>query len=139
MRLTDLCKKIEEKFKEKVQTLVYIENDPAFKALLNKFLSQFNIRVIDIYPKEKIYEILEHEKFQLIIILSKEIREGFSKFIFHIKTLVPDLMILEYLYFSKIEFSDFFSWGIDDFIIKPFSLEEFKAKIFKLLKEYIIV
>jgi len=146
MRLTDLCKQIEEKFKEKVQILVYIENDPAFKALLNKFLSQFNIRVIDIYPKEKIYEILEHEKFQLIIILSKEIKEGFSEFIFHIKTLVPeskiliilDLMILEYLYFSKIEFSDFFSWGVDDFIIKPFSLEEFKAKIFKLLKEYIL-
>lgn len=146
MRLTDLCKQIEEKFKEKVQTLVYIENDPAFKALLNKFLSQFNIRVIDIYPKEKIYEILEHEKFQLIIILSKEIKEGFSEFIFHIKTLVPeskiliifDLMILEYLYLSKIEFSNFLSWGVDDFIIKPFSLEEFKAKIFKLLKEYIL-
>jgi len=146
MRLTDLCKQIEEKFKEKVQTLVYIENDPAFKALLNKFLSQFNIRVIDIYPKEKIYEILEHEKFQLIIILSKEIKEGFSEFIFHIKTLVPeskiliifDLMILEYLYLSKIEFSNFLSWEVDDFIIKPFSLEEFKAKIFKLLKEYIL-
>jgi len=146
MRLTDLCKQIEEKFKEKVQILVYIENDPAFKALLNKFLSQFNIRVIDIYPKEKIYEILEHEKFQLIIILSKEIKEGFSEFIFHIKTLVPeskiliifDLMILEYLYLSKIEFSNFLSWGVDDFIIKPFSLEEFKAKIFKLLKEYIL-
>jgi len=146
MKLTDLCKQIEEKFKEKVQTLVYIENDPAFKALLNKFLSQFNIGVIDIYSKEKIYEILEHEKFQLIIILSKEIKEGFSEFIFHIKTLVPeskiliifDLMILEYLYLSKIEFSNFLSWGVDDFIIKPFSLEEFKAKIFKLLKEYIL-
>ena len=146
MKLTDLCKQIEEKFKERVQILVYIENDPAFKALLNKFLSQFNIRVIDIYSKEKIYEILEHEKFQLIIILSKEIKEGFSEFIFHIKTLVPeskiliifDLMILEYLYLSKIEFSNFLSWGVDDFIIKPFSLEEFKAKIFKLLKEYIL-
>ena len=77
MKLTDLCKQIEEKFKEKVQTLVYIENDPAFKALLNKFLSQFNIGVIDIYSKEKIYEILEHEKFQLIIILSKDKRRIF--------------------------------------------------------------
>jgi len=63
MRLTDLCKQIGEKFKEKVQTLVYIKNDPAFKALLNKFLSQFNIRVIDIYPKEKIYEIFEQKNF----------------------------------------------------------------------------
>jgi len=146
LKLVDLCEQIEKKFKERVQSLIYIENDPAFRALLNKFLTQFNINVVEAYSKEEITNILEKEKFQIVIILSKEIKDGLSGFIFHIKNVSPeskiliilDLMILEYLYLSKIDFSDFFSWGVDDFIIKPFSLEEFKAKIFKLLKEYIM-
>lgn len=146
MKLADLCEKIEKRFEEKVQALVYIENDPAFRALLNKFLTQFNIEVVEVFSKEEILQILEKEKFQIFIILSKEIKEGFSSLVFHIKTLFPeskiliilDLMILEYLYLLKIDFLDFFSWGVDDFIIKPFSLEEFKAKIFKLLKEYLM-
>ncbi|PMP67888.1 MAG: hypothetical protein C0190_02380 [Thermodesulfobacterium geofontis] len=146
MKLTELCEKIEKKFKEKVKFLVYIENDSAFRVLLNKFLTQFDIEVIEAFSKEEIFQILGKEKFQILIILSREIKEGFSGLIFHIKTLSPeskvliilDLMILEYLYLLKIDFLDFFSWGVDDFIIKPFSLEEFKAKIFKLLKEYLL-
>ncbi len=146
MKLVNLCEQIERKFKKKVQSLIYIENDSAFRALLNKFLSQFNINVIEVFSKEEMIDLLEKEKFQIIVILSKEIKDGFSNFIFQIKNLSPesriliilDLMVLEYLYLSKIDFSDFFSWGVDDFIVKPFSLEEFKAKIFKLLKEYLM-
>jgi diguanylate cyclase (GGDEF)-like protein len=145
LKILDLCKQIEEKFKERVQVLLYIENDPAFRTLLNKFLTQFNINVVEVFSKEEILAILEQEKFQILIILSKEVKEGFSGLVFNIKTIAPeskiliilDFMILEYLYLLKIDFLDFFSWGVDDFIIKPFSLEEFKAKIFKLLKEYL--
>jgi diguanylate cyclase (GGDEF)-like protein len=146
LKLSDLCKQIEEKFKEKVQALLYIENDPAFRALLNKFLTQFNIDVVEVFSKEEMLAILEQERFQILTILSKEVKEGFSSLVFNIKTIAPeskiliilDFMILEYLYLLKIDFLDFFSWGVDDFIIKPFSLEEFKAKIFKLLKEYLM-
>ena len=146
MKLPDLCKQIEERFKEKVQVLLYVENDPAFRALLNKFLTQFNIDVVEAFSKEEIFINLEQEKFQILIILSKELKEGFSSLVFNIKTLAPeskiliilDFMILEYLYLLKVDFLDFFSWGVDDFIIKPFSLEEFKAKIFKLLEEYLM-
>jgi len=146
LKLPDLCKQIEERFKEKVQVLLYVENDPAFRALLNKFLTQFNIDVVEAFSKEEIFINLEQEKFQILIILSKELKEGFSSLVFNIKTLAPeskiliilDFMILEYLYLLKVDFLDFFSWGVDDFIIKPFSLEEFKAKIFKLLEEYLM-
>jgi diguanylate cyclase (GGDEF)-like protein len=146
LKLPDLCKQIEERFKEKVQALMYVENDPAFRALLNKFLTQFNIDVVEAFSKEEMFTNLEQEKYQILIILSKELKEGFSSFVFNIKTLAPeskiliilDFMILEYLYLLKVDFLDFFSWGVDDFIIKPFSLEEFKAKIFKLLKEYLM-
>ncbi len=146
MKLNDLCIHIEQKFKEELKVILHIEGDPLFRSFLSKFLSQFKMSVLEIDQKEKIYEILKYEKVQLIIILSKEIKKGFSEFIFYLKTLVPetkiliilDLVVLEYLYFYKIDFSDLFTWGVDDFIIKPFSLEEFKAKIFKLLKEYLL-
>jgi len=114
LKLSDLCKQIEEKFKEKVQALLYIENDPAFRALLNKFLTQFNIDVVEVFSKEEMLAILDQERFQILIILSKEIKEGFSSLVFNIKTLAPeskiliilDFMILEYLYLLKIDFSD---------------------------------
>ncbi len=146
MKLNDLCIHIEKKLKEKLKVLLYIEGDPLFRSFLNKFLSQFGINVLEVDQKEKIYELLKQEKAQLIIILSREIKKGFSEFIFYLKTLVPetriliilDLVVLEYLYFYKVDFLDLFTWGVDDFIIKPFSLEEFKAKIFKLLKEYLL-
>ena len=136
MTLPNYCQVIEKELYEKVKVLFKSE-DTTLKPLITEFLKELGIEVTEIFFSEEIFELLGKGEYQVIIIsfahnnennlfLLEEIKKSFSE--------VKILCILDY--FKELDLGRYFDAGADDIIFKPFSLGEFKARLFKLLKEY---
>jgi diguanylate cyclase (GGDEF)-like protein len=136
MTLPNYCQVIEKELYEKVKVLFKSE-DTTLKPLITEFLKELGIEVAEIFFSEEIFELLGKGEYQVIIISFAHNNENNLFLLEEIKKSFSEVKILCMLdYFKELDLGRYFDAGADDIIFKPFSLGEFKARLFKLLKEY---
>ncbi len=136
MTLLNYCQLIEKELHEKVKVLLK-EDDFMLKTLIMEFLKDLGIKVKEVFFSEEIFHFLANEIFQVAIISFTYNDQGNLSLLEEIKKVFPDVKILCMLdYFKELDLGEYFEAGADDIILKPFSLGELKARLFKLLREY---
>lgn len=117
--------------------ILIVEDDIEINSLVNKILSNEGFDVVQVYDGQSAVEKIElDEKFQLIILdLMLPYIDGFE-LIRRIrqKSTVPLLIISSKS--SEMDKVAALSMGGDDYIVKPFSLNEFIVRVKTLLRRY---
>lgn len=140
-KINTLCEKIEDFIQEDLNFLI-LERDSYWKNLLVEIFNNLGVES-EVFSSEN--ELLERikEKANVILFLSLNAMflEENLEFLKKIKKISSEIKILVLLeipfleYLGSLNLGAYFWSGADEIIVKPFSLEEFKARLLKLLKE----
>lgn len=128
---------IEKETGEKIK-IVISERDEKTKILLEEFFKKTGLEIEWVEEFKKIADILLNDPLYQIVILSLSKQEGeLSFFIEKLKEINPNVKIFIILdYFKEEDIGRYFEKGVDEIILKPFTLNEFKARLSKLMKEH---
>ena len=128
---------IEKETKEKLKILIS-ESDEKIKILLEEFFKDIGLEIKFVNDfKETIKTLSQDPKYQIIILSFSKQDEDFPFLIEKIKETNPDVKVFVILDYHKEEdLGKYFEIGTDEIILKPFTLNEFKARLSKLLKEH---
>lgn len=141
MKVNLFLEKIEEFLKDNLNFLIF-ERNLSWRNLLTEILKSLNAKSKNLFSEEEILEqIKDNGNLVLILSLNAMFVEENLNFLKKIKENNPEIKILVLLeipfleYLGSLNLGAYFWSGADEVILKPFSLEEFKARLFKLLKE----
>ncbi len=145
-KLEFFCEKIEELIKENLELLV-LEKNPSWRSMLIEIFKSLGIKDSKILSSEEeiFIELKGNSSFILVLSLNAVFFEENLKFLKKIKELSYESKILALLeipfleYLGNLNLGAYFLAGVDEIILKPFSLEEFKARFLKLLKEIYLI
>lgn len=128
---------IEKELKEKLKIIIS-RVDEKTKILLEEFFRNANLEVKFIDNFDEATEFfLQDPLFQIIILSLSEKNKDLSSFIEKWKNINPYIKIFIILdYFKEEDLGKYFEIGVDEVILKPFTLNEFRARLSKLLKEH---
>ncbi len=128
---------IEKELKEKLK-LIISKVDEKTKILLEEFFKKADLEVKFIDNFDEATEIFSQDPlFQIIILSLSEKNKNLSLFIEKWRDINPHIKIFVILdYFKEEDLGKYFEIGADEVILKPFTLNEFKARLSKLLKEH---
>jgi diguanylate cyclase (GGDEF)-like protein len=128
---------IEKETGEKIKIIIS-ERDEKTKILLEEFFKKTGLEIEWVKEIKKIADILLNDPLYQIVILSLSKQEGeLSFFIEKLKEINPNIKIFIILdYFKEEDIGRYFEKGVDEIILKPFTLNEFKARLSKLMKEH---
>lgn len=130
---------IEKETNEKLKILID-ERDEKTKVFLEEFFREGNIQInyfLDF--QEVVDKVLKDPLYQIIIFsLSGQEKKSLSliKQLKEINPIIKIVIVIEY--FKDYDMGEYFIAGADEVILKPFTLNEFKARISKLLKEHFL-
>ncbi|MCX8042213.1 MAG: diguanylate cyclase [Thermodesulfobacteriaceae bacterium] len=140
-KIDTLCEKIEDLIQEDLNFII-LERDSYWKNLLIEILKNLGVES-EVFSSEN--ELLERIKDKANVILFLSLNAMFLEenleFLKKIKKISSEIKILVLLeipfleYLGSLNLGAYFWSGADEVIVKPFSLEEFKARLSKLLKE----
>ncbi|MCX7613754.1 MAG: GGDEF domain-containing response regulator [Caldimicrobium sp.] len=136
MAIDNIISNIKYEVGEDVKVFLY-EPDTLIAELLKEVLKDFEIEV-NFYPSHKnLLKALLQDHYQILIIAIESGDERELELLREIKKLKKDLLIYGMVEFHKnLDISLIFQAGADEIIFKPFYLGEFKARLWRLLKEY---
>ncbi len=126
---------IKKDLKEEIRVGI---NDPEIivELFLEEILKEFDIKIDKIKDIKSSKNILNYDFYQILILVNSEKEEDFS-IVEEIRKKSPFTKILIVLNFLKEkDIGRYFEEGVDEVIFKPFSLNEFRARLNKLFKEY---
>ncbi len=134
---SEWLKLIEKEIGKNIRILVKLK-DILSKALLEEYLDEIKIKRKVVYDFKELYEYLKRDNtFQIILIEISEDEKVIESVIEEIKKISPYVKIFLILdYFEERDLGKYFESGVDEIILKPFTLSEFKARLFKILKEH---
>jgi DNA-binding response OmpR family regulator len=117
-----------------MKKILIVEDEEALCLLYKEELSQEGYDVMTVYDAEQALEVLNRERFDLIITdIRMPGRDG-VELITQILGLRKDIpIIINTAYQSYKE--DFMTWAADAYIVKSSSLQELKSKIKELLNQ----
>jgi DNA-binding response OmpR family regulator len=117
-----------------LKKILIVEDEEALCLLYKEELSQEGYDVMTVYDAEQALEILNRERFDLIITdIRMPGRDG-VELITQILGLRKDIpIIINTAYQSYKE--DFMTWAADAYVVKSSSLQELKSKIKELLNQ----
>jgi diguanylate cyclase (GGDEF)-like protein len=128
---------IEKELKEKLKIIIST-GDGKTKILLEEFFENIGLEVKFVEDLEEVAEIiLQDPLYQIVIFSLSEKNKDFPVFIEkfrNINSYVKIFIIIDYS--EEEDLGNYFETGADEVILKPFTLNEFKARLFKLLKEH---
>jgi DNA-binding response OmpR family regulator len=115
-----------------MKKILIVEDEEALCLLYKEELSQEGYNVMTVYDAEQALEVLNRERFDLIITdIRMPGRDG-VELITQILGLRKDIpIIINTAYQSYKE--DFMTWAADAYVVKSSSLQELKSKIKELL------
>ncbi len=136
MSISNWVKKIKDELGEEIKILLY-EPDTFMAELLAEVLKEADLEVT-IYPSHKNLLKTLVENFYNLLILAIETGEAEDlEIIREAKKMKKDLLIYGMVEFHKnMNISSLFSEGADEIIFKPFSIGEFRARLWRLLRQY---
>jgi diguanylate cyclase (GGDEF)-like protein len=128
---------IEKELKEKLKIIISKVNEKT-KILLEEFFKNIELEIKFVEDLEKVVEIIsQNPLYQIVIFSLSEKNKDFSAFIEKLKNIRSYVKIFIIIDYSEEEdLGNYFEAGADEVILKPFTLNEFKARLFKLLKEH---
>uniref|UniRef100_A0A7V6CDN4 diguanylate cyclase n=1 Tax=Thermodesulfobacterium geofontis TaxID=1295609 RepID=A0A7V6CDN4_9BACT len=128
---------IEKELKEKLKIIIS-KVDEKTKILLEEFFRSIGLEVKFVNNFEEVVEVILHDSlYQIVIFSLSEKNKDFPVFIEKLRNIRSYIKIFVVLdYFEEEDLGDYFETGADEVILKPFTLNEFKARLFKLLKEH---
>ncbi len=134
---SEWLKLIEKEIGKKIKILLKLE-DLLSKALLEQFLDEIKIPKKIVSSFEELYTSLKKDHtFQIIMMEIYENEKTLNSVIEEIKNITSHVKIFLILdYFEEKDLGKYFEVGVDEIILKPFTLNEFKARLFKILKEH---
>lgn len=137
MTLRDWYYQLKNEFQEELNIMLY-EPDPFLFELIKDMLEEYNFK-IEIVPNLKsISKKLIDNNFQ-ILIMGIEGKSEEIKTLKEAKKLKKELLIYCMVDMHKnLDVAELFMNGADEVIFKPFSLGEFRARLWRLIKEYYI-
>jgi DNA-binding response OmpR family regulator len=117
-----------------MKKILIVEDEEALCLLYKEELSQEGYDVMTVYDAEQALEVLNRERFDLIITdIRMPGRDG-VELITQILGLRKDIpIIINTAYQSYKE--DFMTWAADAYVVKSSSLQELKSKIKELLNQ----
>ncbi len=135
MFLREWCRKLRTELKEDFNIILY-EPDPFLFELIKDVLEEYQFKV-EILPNLKnLLKVLSSKQAQ-IFIMAVEGKEKELNILKEAKEFKKDLLIYCMVDMHKnIDVGELFINGADEVILKPFSLGEFKARLWRLIKEY---
>ncbi|MCS7200411.1 MAG: GGDEF domain-containing protein [Caldimicrobium sp.] len=136
MAINDLIERIKRELEEEIKIFLY-EPDILIGELLKEIIQGLKISVT-LYPSHKnLLNELVKEPYQIFIMAIESGEDSELELIKEIKKIKKDLLIYGMVeYHKNIDISAIFQVGVDEIIFKPFSMEEFKARLWRLLREY---
>uniref|UniRef100_A0A7V4JQ24 diguanylate cyclase n=1 Tax=Thermodesulfobacterium geofontis TaxID=1295609 RepID=A0A7V4JQ24_9BACT len=128
---------IEKELKGKLKVIIS-KVDEKTKVLLEEFFGNIGLEIKFVNNLEEVAEIiLQDPLYQIVIFSLSEKNKDFSVFIEKLRNISSYVKIFIIIDYSEEEdLGDYFETGADEVILKPFTLNEFKARLFKLLKEH---
>lgn len=134
---SEWLKLIEKEIGKNIRILVKLK-DILSKALLEEYLDEIKIKRKVVSDFKELYECLKRDNtFQIILIEISKNEKVIESVIEEIKKISPYVKIFLILdYFEERDLGKYFESGVDEIILKPFTLSEFKARLFKILKEH---
>lgn len=136
MDLRKLVVKIKEELDEYPKVFLY-EPDNFVAELLIEVLKNYDIEV-RYYPSTKnlLNELLK-DRYQVFIFYIEPEDKSRLNIIKESKKMKSDLLIYGIIEMRRdVDISQLFSLGVDEVIFKPFSIGEFRARLFRLFREY---
>ncbi len=137
MDYTDWLKLIKKEIGEKPKIVVF-ERDEKTKIILEEFFRNSILEVKFVKNLEDVISVvLEDPLYQIVIISPFEAQIDLTLFIEKLKEInhaIKLFVILDYL--KDEDLGRYFEAGVDEIILKPFTLNEFKARLSKLMKEH---
>ncbi len=119
-------------------SFLIVDDEEELRFLLKEFLETFNLKVEEAATGDQALEIF-HEKGPFTVIITDIVMPGLDglTLIRRIKEISPDTMVLAMTgYARNYGYVDVVAAGADDLIQKPFSLEEFEARLARILREW---
>ncbi len=118
--------------------IVIFERDEKTKIILEEFFRNSILEVKFVNNLEDVIRVvLEDPLYQIVIISPFEAQIDLTLFIEKLKEInhaIKLFVILDYL--KDEDLGKYFEAGVDEIILKPFTLNEFKARLSKLMKEH---
>ncbi|QER41498.1 diguanylate cyclase [Thermodesulfobacterium sp. TA1] len=131
MKLNNWITLIREELKEPLRVIVY-DQSKVVTFFLEEVLETYQIELISV---EK-FSFAEDSLFQIAVLVVQG-GEDFSFLLKKIKETYEEAKVCVILNFLKEEdIGRYFDLGVDEVVFKPFSLNELKARLSKLFKEY---
>lgn len=136
MGLREWLDKIREELGEEIKILLY-EPDPFIAELLQEVLQDSDVNPKIAQSLKTVLPHLNENTFQIFIMAIEAGTEEELSIIEKAKEFKKDLLIYAMVdYHKNLDISSLFMAGADEIIFKPFSLGEFKARLWRLFKEY---
>ncbi|BAU23361.1 diguanylate cyclase [Caldimicrobium thiodismutans] len=136
MGLKEWIEKIREDLGEEIKILFY-EPDPFIAELLEEVLQDSGVNLKVTQSLKTILPHLTENTFQILIMAIEAGIEEELSVIEKVKEFKKDLLVYAMVdYHKNLDISSLFMAGADEVIFKPFSLGEFRARLWRLLKEY---
>jgi len=128
---------IEKELKGKPKIIISVK-DKSLKVYLEEFFKNTELVVEFVNDSNKIIDIISHDPLYQIIILSVSEKDRHLPLLIEkLKENNPNIKVFIILdYFKEEDLGRYFEMGVDEIILTPFTLNEFKARISKLLKEH---
>src|SRR3989339_1650532 len=117
--------------------IMVVEDDPSIRKLIIHYLLRQGYQIVEAENGNKAYEIFQNEHLDLVITdVMMPIMDGFtlSSKIRSVNIDIPILMLTALETYSDKEKG--FMSGADDYIVKPFDMNEMMLRIKSLLRRY---
>ncbi|MFN3505349.1 MAG: diguanylate cyclase [Caldimicrobium sp.] len=136
MNLQEIAQKIKDELNIDLKILLY-ETDPFMSELLGEIFKDSNLNYENIASLRELLPSLLKKEFHLVILSTESTQEEKLKLFKEIKEVNKDILIYAMVdYHLGLDLGVLFFSGADEVILKPFSVGEFKARLWKLMNEF---
>ncbi len=136
MDLIELIQKIKSELGLKINAILY-EPEPFISELLLEILRSAQLECTYVPSLKELFSTLLKDNFHLVILAIETLDEEVITIIKELKRVNQELLMYAMIdYHKNFDIGNLFTAGADEVIFKPFSVGEFKARLWKLLKEF---
>ena len=117
-------------------SILLVDDDPAVLSIMKAFTTSFGFVVQCATDGQMAIDLMAAEKFDIVITDAKMPRVGGLELLAHIQQHSPRTRVIVVTgYGDAVSYTDVIKAGASDFIAKPFTRDEFEAKLNRIIRE----